>query len=404
MAIEIRSCRDDAEMREYYMIGAYVFADTELIPEETAPTLPDWTTCAFVEGKLASIMAAYPFTVRLNGAPVKVAGVTQVGTLPGYRRQGLLRKTMGRAFEEMRERDQPIAILWASMGAIYQRFGYGLASESIDYHMDPRIAAFQEGGEAPGSVTVETPEGGYPTAKMLYIEYASPRNLHIHRSRPLWEVGVLRGDKKHGPVRVAIYSNADGQARGHIVYQVHHEDFNSPGPNQVMSVRDFVYLDLEAYRGLWEYIRKHDLVRRVDMNGMAPDDPAPDLLLEPRSLAKMVQDGIWLRVVDAEKSFPSRPYGERGELTIEIAGDTMCPWNSGRWLMETDGTTTEVRRTDREPDITVTPNGLASLLSGCRTATHLARVGRITGRDPQALQKADRLFRTEFAPHCPNGF
>jgi predicted acetyltransferase len=404
MAIEIRSCRDDAEMREYYMIGAYVFADTELIPEEAAPTLPDWTTCAWVDGKLASIMAAYPFTVRLNGAPVKMAGVTQVGTLPGFRRQGLLRKTMGRAFEEMRERDQPIAILWASMGAIYQRFGYGLASESIRYQFDPRVANFQEGSDPGGSVTVETPEGGYPTAKMLYIQYATDRNLHIHRSRPLWEVGTLRGEKSHGPVRVAIYHNSAGEPRGHMVYQVHHRDFNTPGPDQVIDVRDFVYLDLDAYRGLWEYIRKHDLVRQVNVGSVAPDDPAPDLLLEPRMLTKMVQDGIWLRVIDAEKSLAARPYGERGELTIEIAGDSMCSWNTGRWLMETDGATTDVRRTDREPDITVTPNGLASLLSGCRTATHLSRIGRISGRDRQALLKADRIFRTEYAPHCPNGF
>ena len=79
-------------MTEYNAIGAYVFADTELLPTDEAATAPDWTTCAWVDGTLASIMGAFPFTVRLNGAPVKMAGVTQVGTLPGYRRQGLLRR------------------------------------------------------------------------------------------------------------------------------------------------------------------------------------------------------------------------------------------------------------------------------------------------------------------------
>jgi len=401
--IEVRSCRDENEMRDYYAIGAYVFADTELIPTDETGTLPEWTTCAWVDGTLASIMGTFPFTVRLNGSPVKMGGVTQVGTLPGYRRQGLLRRTMTRAFEEMREREQPFAILWASMGAIYQRFGYGLASDRVSYHFDPRFASFQEPYEAPGQVTVMTPEEAYPTIKTLYIEAATPRNLHIHRARALWQVGTFRGPKEKGPVRVAVYFNADGQPRGYMVYQVCHEHFDTPGPDQVMDVRDFVYLDMEAYRALWEYIRKHDLVRRVDMT-VAPDDPAPDLLLEPRILATRVQDAIWMRVVDVEKALVARPYGERGELTIEVVGDSMCGWNEGRWLLETDGATSDVRRIDRDPDITVTPNALATLMAGCRSATHLARIGRMSGRDRATLLRADRMFRTEYAPYCPNGF
>ena len=403
MTIEIRACRDEAEMREYYAIGSYVFADPELIPQDEAGTLPDWTTCAWVDGKLASIMGAFPFTVRLNGAPVKMAGVTQVGTLPGYRRQGLLRKTMTQAFADMREREQPLAILWASMGAIYQRFGYGIASDGVSYHFDPRMAAFQEPMEVQGQVEVLTPEEGYPIAKMLYIEAATPRNLHIHRASALWQVGTFRGPKEKGPVRVAVYRNADGQARGYMVYQVSGQRFDTPGPDQVMDVRDFVYLDLEAYRALWEYIRKHDLVRRVDMTA-APDDPATDLLLEPRALATTVKDAIWMRVIDAEKALAARPYGDRGELTIEIAADDMCAWNRGRWLLETDGPSAAVRRVDREPDVVVSLNALASLLAGSRSATHLSRVGRMMGRDQEALKRADRLFRTEYAPFCPNGF
>ena len=51
-----------------------------------------------------------------------------VGTLPEFRRRGLLRQVMTRAIGEQRDRGQALAMLWASMGAIYQRYGYGLAS------------------------------------------------------------------------------------------------------------------------------------------------------------------------------------------------------------------------------------------------------------------------------------
>ncbi len=107
---------------------------------------------------------------------------------------------------------------------------------------------------------------------------------------------------------------------------------------------------------------------------------------------------------DPEKALADRPYGARGELTIRIASDGMCPWNEGTYLLETDGASADVRRIDREPDLTVTPNVLASLLAGYRSATHFARAGRLEARDGEALRTADAIFRSEHAPYCPNGF
>jgi len=399
MSITIRSCRDQDEIKQYNAIGAYVFANNEGFDQEEVQTQPDWTTCGWDGDKLVATMGAFPFTGRLNGAPVPMAGVTMVGTLPGYRRQGILRRIMTRGFEEMRERNQPIAILWASMGAIYQRFGYGFAAPFIRYTFDPRYAQFQEPMQAPGTVQLHTPEDAYGIIKTLYIEWATPRNLALHRSRALWQANTFHPEKKGEPVYVGIYSDTAGQPRGHIVYQTR----GSEGDGQKMKVTDFIALDLEAYRGLWDYILRHDLVHECVFEGVVgEDDPAPDLLLEPRILNKKVSDGIWLRVVDVEKALAARPYATRGDLAIGLT-DAMCEWNSGTWLMETDGATTDVRQTDRTPDIVVTPNGLASLLAGYRTARHLARAGRISG-SADGLASADGLFETLYAPHCPNEF
>jgi predicted acetyltransferase len=137
---------------------------------------------------------------------------------------------------------------------------------------------------------------------------------------------------------------------------------------------------------------------------IGPDDPAMDLLLEPRVMARRTGDAIWMRVVDVEKAVTQRPYGDRGELTFAIADDDMCPWNTGTYLLETDGKTSDVRRIDRAPELKLTPNALATLLSGLRPATHLHRAGRIEAADPAALRRADAIFRTEYPPNCPNDF
>ena len=182
--IEIRPCRDREELDAYGRAVAYVFAnnDTSDVEHELATTQPDWTMCAFVDGKLVSTMGAFPFTVRLNGAPMAMGGVTAVGTLPEQRRKGLLRKVMTQGLETMRDRGQSCAILWASMGAIYQRFGYGLASTQVSYRFDPRFAQLATDVPLSGSVSLEPQEDAFPVIKQIYIEAATPRNLHIHRS------------------------------------------------------------------------------------------------------------------------------------------------------------------------------------------------------------------------------
>lgn len=405
--IEIRACRDKAELDAYGRIVSYVFAnnDDSDVEAELATTQPEWTTCAFVDGKLASTMGTFPFTVRLNGAPVAMGGVTAVGTLPEYRRQGLLRKVMAAGLETMRERGQSCAILWASMGAIYQRFGYGLASTLVSYRIDPRFAQLAFEVPVRGSVSLETRDDAYPDIKRVYIESATPRNLHIHRSGALWEMSTLRARKKDEKTYIAVHRDDSGQPRGYIVYHTREGAHEGSGPGQEMVVRDFVALDMNAWHALWEYIRRHDLVGRVEFSGcVGEDDPAPDLLLEPRQLNRRTGDAIWLRVVDVEKALPQRPYGDRGELTLAVRGDVMCPWNNGSYLLETDGQTTEIRRTDREATLSLTPNALASLLAGQRTATFLTRAGSAESSDIAALRTADRLFRTEYPPHCPDSF
>jgi predicted acetyltransferase len=290
------------------------------------------------------------------------------------------------------------------MGAIYQRFGYGSATTKLRYSFDPRFAGLREPVAGNGRISLESAEDAYPVLKQLYIEYASPRNLCIHRSAALWQADTLKPGEKGKPVYAATYRNADGRATGYAVFQLLERERSGPGPSQRLSVQDFVTLDLEAYRALWEFLRAHDLAAEVTMDGCLPEtDIAPDLLLEPRMLNARLSDGIWMRVVDVEKAVEARPYGIRGELTFALE-DPMCPWNSGTYLLETDGPTAAVRRKDGSAELTLTPNALATLLAGHRTATHLARAGVLEAASPAVLSRADALFRPEYAPHCPNNF
>ena len=86
---------------------------------------------------------AYAFDVTLpGGAVVATSGVTAVGVLPTHRRRGVLRSLMARQLEDVREREEPVALLTASEATIYRRFGYGVACVFRTVEVDRSRATF----------------------------------------------------------------------------------------------------------------------------------------------------------------------------------------------------------------------------------------------------------------------
>jgi predicted acetyltransferase len=196
----------------------------------------------------------------------------------------------------------------------------------------------------------------------------------------------------------------DGEPRGYIIYTSGpSEQYEGPGPRQSVNVRDLVWLTPSAYRAIWEHLSRFDLVREVTW-GVAPsDDPLPHLLLEPRMLRATARDGILGRIVDIERALPSRPYSVEGTLTFEVQ-DELCPWNAGRWKLETSGPQTLVRRTAEEPHVTMPVHTLPMLAFGQISATEAARMGRLEAHDPAALSAWDAVMKTAYRPFCADHF
>ena len=326
-----------------------------------------------------------------------MAGITMVATLPEFRRRGILRRIMTQALAEQRERGQAIAILWASMGAIYQRYGFGLASSNVTYDIDPRQIVFASGPPATGRVRLHAQEEARPIFEALYKEFSRPRNLMIQRAPAMWDIRQ-QGERQH----FGVYYDADDAPRGFLGFQSGNDPSLAPSPSQTLTVNDWAALDADAYRGLWEFLGAHDLVGRVRWERAPEDDPAPFLLLEPRELHRQTADAIWMRITDVEAALPQRPYGDADALTLAVV-DEVCPWNSGTYVLETTGEESSVARVDSEPDLTMPASSLAVLVSGHRSASFLGRAGRLDG-DPAALARADRLFATAHAPWCNDNF
>lgn len=391
------------EMDDYIDLVKYVFADNSQNSRDVNLFNPKRTTAAFHKGQLAAALIGFPMVMRLNGKYAFVDGLTKGGTLPEFRRRGLMRGLITRRIQQTHQHEYQCALIhWASMAAAFQRYGYGMGSTQAYLKFDPAKAELDVPQNDAGYVRFAKKEEGQPIVRSLYQQFTEKRSLDLVREDSMWH-GLF---SDASPLRCAIYFNANNHPEGFISYQLARIDRapTTEAPMQKLDVWDFIYLNIDAYSALWEFIRSHDLVSEVNMS-VPLDDPAFHLAQEPRDLGMRVADGIWLRAVDVDQFLTCRRYSMPGTVVLEIKEDKECPWNIRKYQMETDGNkTVEVQQTRRTPQFQITPNGLASLVCGNASLSLLQRIGRATVNDPDELGALDAMFATDHKPFCRNVF
>ncbi len=411
MSIEIRPATAP-EMGQLGLMGAYsyggAFGDGPNNVVATG-TRPEWTLCAFdtavrqADGQptMATSFSAFPFTTRVNGNAVPLAGISTVGTRPEYRRQGLVRKIMTQAFADQYQRGQCLAGLWASQAAIYQRYGFAASGGLREYRIDTTDIHLHEDVAALPIVRFEGIEA-LDAVREVYKQFIVERTGYLHRGKSLWLDNVLAPPPEDGPVYVALAGSLEAHT-GYLVYTLRAGRVAHRARAQEICIRDFAWLDLASYASLWHYLGRHDLVGRVVWGRAPVDDPAPDLFVEPRLLHTQDLEGTWWRVVDAPLAFTLRGYDVEGSLVFAIADDELAPWNNGRWYLDVGPQGAEVQATAATADIELSVRALSSLYSGHRSAQQLANAGLLAGA-PDTLAKLDQIMRTRYAPHCPDHY
>ena len=395
MGVEIRPATDE-ELDEFKHVASTALV---MMPEVWQAMRPEFTLSVFEDGRLATSYGVWPLTMRFNGEGVPVAGVTTVGTLPVYRRRGYLRKVITKHFELLHEQgERAIAILYASLAAIYQRYGYAVVSTQNSYNVDPRYLRFSFERPVPGTFR-EVSDDEFALLVDLYRQFRVDRTGYIHRGRAMWDAGVLAPAPAGGLLHKVVYQE-DGEPLGYTVYTL--EPMQGPG-SQRLTIRDLIWLTSTAYRAIWNYFANMDLVSNIIWGRVPSDDLLPHLLLEPRMLNTTSRDGILGRIVDVEKALPKRRYSEEGTLTFEIIDD-LCPWNRGRWKLETSAGESRVSRTTEEPQLVMPISTLALLVFGQISATEAARMARLDVNEEGAIPLWDKVMRTLYRPACVDMF
>ena len=402
MTIEIRPPASD-EMRAAMNAGAAAFGDElrdDDFERERASFDEGRFLCAYDDGRPVGTAAAYTFELTIPGGALPAAGVTWVGVMPSHRRQGILTQFMRRQLHDVHERGEPLAILWASEGPIYGRFGYGLAAPNISLEADRARFRLRGDPEPNGAVRLVDTDEARPLFRDVYERVRGQRPGMLSRSAQWWDAHRLI-DAEHmrrgaGPKFFAVLE-LDGRPEAYAMYRIK-EDWEGGLPRSQVRVIEAIAATPQATRELWRFLFSIDLTARVDAFIFDAASPLFLLVLDPRSLGLKLGDGLYLRFVDVEAALRARSY-EAGEPVVVEVRDELCPWNAGTWRVGQD-----VGRTDDAAELSLDVADLASPYLGAFSFEELAAAGRVEEHRPGALARASALFRTAMLPFCPEVF
>jgi len=387
------------------------FAGSEELGDEiwrdVAPTIePERTLGAYDGDQIVGGGSIFTFDVTVpGGAAVPSAGITWIGIMPTHRRQGALRALMTSMIAGARQRGEPLAVLWASEGSIYQRFGYGLSTLASSIDLERDRANFISAAEPVGSTRLVTVEQARELFPPIFEALRPEIPGFYSRHDTWWRIEVL-ADFKWGrrgfDKKFYALHERDGRPDAYALYRVRHDWANSV-PGSELSVQEIMAVDGTALREMWRYILGVDLIKRITTRSGSVDEPLMLMMSEPRRVNLRVRDGLWLRVVDVVGALERRGYAADGSIVLDI-NDAFLPDAGGRFRLTTSAGRATVERTDADADLALDAADLGAIYLGGHTLRELARAGRTHELTADARARADAMLETPTRPWCPEVF
>jgi len=352
------------------------------------------------------------FAMRMRvpgvGDPVPVSGITAVGVQPDSTRRGILRRMMRWLIDDATARGESMAVLLASEAAIYQRFGFGSATQSCFIETEQARLVFRDPLPSRDDVRfrlVDRDEAATIFPPLYDAAYTDVPGT-LERVDVRWRNLVLSDEewarRGRGPTNFVVLEVA-GEPRGYAIYRSGGE-WSPRGPMGATNVTEVVALDAEAQGRLWRWLATRDLsVTLAVFRGPTPH-PLQMLVQEPRRLGVTVTDGLWLRLLDLPVALAARRYAHEGSLVLDVT-DALIEGNSGRWQLtvRADGSAS-VTRTSAKPDLALDVAALASTYLGTFRFTDLAAVGLVGEITPGAALTATTLFTPSRTPYSNTFF
>ncbi len=228
------------------------------------------------DGELVATGGAYSLELTLPGlTTIPVGGLTWISVLPTHRRRGILRRMVERHFDDVLQRGEPASILIASESSIYGRFGYGPATQLVNYQIDPHHAAFAREVGGHGRVRAVGGDEALQLLPAVFDRVRRGQPGEITRGQEWWS--TVLGDpewSRHGGTAAVnlVYEQAPGQAEGYARYRLRSRWEGMLAASTVM-VEEVMALTPQAHATLWRFLLDVDLSANLELFHGRVDEP-----------------------------------------------------------------------------------------------------------------------------------
>jgi predicted acetyltransferase len=333
--------------------------------------------------------------------------------MPTYRRQGVLSSLMRRQLADVRDRGEPLAILWASEAVIYGRYGYGRASWHLDFTLHRGEGGLASTGPAASDglrLRIVEPGAALPELAKVYDAVLASRPGMFGRNDAWWRSAIFDpAEHRHGasPLRCLLAEDASGP-RGYALY-AGVDTWTGFLPENVLTVRELMAADPAASAALCTDLLSRDLTTEFRLPHRPVDDPLLYQLADPRRTRPKLNDNLWVRIVDLPRALAGRRYSCPVDVVLEVR-DEILPANAGRWRLSTTaaapggGLAASCVPASSPADLALDVTELgAAYLGGTRLGA-LAGSGLVTELRPGATRQLSAALTWDPAPWCPMVF
>ena len=327
------------------------------------------------DGEVRASAVVLPLESFVGGEPRPMGGIAAVMAHPAYRRRGFAGELMRAVLRDLREREVALSLLSPFSHAFYRTFGYELATEDIEYRLEP--------GDLPTS-----PEQSHlrafrdedlPTLMALYEAEAKRHTLSVLRSEAYWKSDEVSKDKD-----IAVYER-DGETEGYILYKI--SGWQEQDPRRTFRVDELVSATPLAKKALLSLLAGLD-PKVYGIKHFTPRGEPLHPYLKSSYVKASIEPDQMLRLVDVETSLGYLELASEKPLVLDIEDDVI-PENHGKYTI---GYGKVVRGAEAGESISLDVRRLAQLYAGYLPARDLSRHGLLDASSPAALELLDSHF------------
>ncbi|WP_458209042.1 GNAT family N-acetyltransferase [Haladaptatus sp. NG-SE-30] len=389
---------DEDAFRRFLQYAFRPEVGPELDDDDDKPELGDRR--GLCEGDdLLCVCKHHWFTARLRGDWHDVAGLSAVASPPESRRKGLVTRMLLESLSEYRENDVSFSALWPFAYEFYRKYGWATVTKYTKYETTPD--ALELDIEPKGEFR-RLDADDWELLEPVLAAHGEQYALTLDRTEEWWRHRVFEGWQKDpfvygwfadGTDAISSVNEMGGSSTGaetgdssnvnvddsraeellgYVTYSI-----DEDGDDRQLRVREFVYVDHEAYRQLLRFVQYHD--SQVDSvrfyESETENSSLLDVVDDPRAVDCEIHTGPMFRLVDVSRALErlSYPDDADGRIVFQVT-DPLAEWNEGTFELDV-GETVRCERTDTDPDVTTDVNTLSQLVAGYYSVEDAERFG-----------------------------